>query len=190
MATKTSKRILWLTQLALLTAITIVLQMLPIKIGVFQFALALTPVIIGAAALGVGAGGWLGAVFGAVVLLNGDAAPFLAVTIPGTILTVMLKGICAGLAAGAVYRLLEKKNSTGAALTAAATAPIVNTGVFLLCCCAFFLPILRVWADGQVLTSYIFVGFIGLNFVVEFTINLLLGGVIVRVLKALKSRRA
>lgn len=43
------------------------------------------------------------------VLLTGDANLFLAVNIPGTIITVILKGTLAGAAAGFVYKLISKK---------------------------------------------------------------------------------
>ena len=78
-ATVTGKRIQWLTQLALLTAITIVLEILAmfLKFGPFRITLALVPIVIGAAVLGFKEGGWLGLVFGTVVLLSGDAAPFM-----------------------------------------------------------------------------------------------------------------
>jgi len=190
---KTGKqRVQWLTQLALLTAITIVLEILAmfVKFGPFRITLALVPIVIGAAVLGMAEGGWLGLVFGAVVLLSGDAAPFLAFSVPGTIVTVLCKGLGAGLAAGGVYRLLEKKNRTAAAITAAIAAPIANTGLFILGCYAFFLPLLREWAGGQPVTGYIFFGLVGLNFIVEFVSVAVLSGVIVRIIKIWKSRKA
>ena len=191
--TNTGKqRVQWLTQLALLTAITIVLEILAmfVKFGPFRITLALVPIVIGAAVLGMAEGGWLGLVFGAVVLLSGDAAPFLAFSVPGTIITVLCKGLGAGLAAGGVYRLLEKKNRTAAAVTAAIAAPIANTGIFILGCYAFFLPLLREWAGGQPVTGYIFFGLVGLNFIVEFVSVAVLSGVIVRIIKIWKSRKA
>ena len=60
-----------LTGLALLTAIIVVLQVVAsfVKFGPFTITLALAPIIIGAALYGAGAGAWLGAVFGVVVLI-------------------------------------------------------------------------------------------------------------------------
>ena len=192
MATKASKRILWLTQLALLTAITIILQLLSayVRFGPFQIALALIPIVIGAALHGIGAGAWLGAVFGLVVLLNGDAALFYAFSVPGTIVTVMLKGIAAGAAAGLIYRLLEKKNKTLAAIAAAVTVPMINTGMFVLGCYAFFLPLLREWAGGQNVSAFLFLTVIGGNFLFELATIALLSGVIVRVVGMWKAHRA
>ena len=106
MNSKTKK----LVGIALFTAIVVVLQMLggAIRFGTFQISLVLVPIVVGAAVFGWKAGTWLGFVFGLVVLLNGDAAPFLAVNAFGTIITVLAKGALCGLAAGAVYTLFEK----------------------------------------------------------------------------------
>ena len=97
---------------ALLTALVVVLQYvsMALRFGTFSITLVLVPVVIGAATCGVLAGGWLGFVFGVIVLLTGDAAPFLAIDVFGTILTVLLKGTLCGIAAGLVYKALHKKN--------------------------------------------------------------------------------
>ena len=60
----------------LLTAITIVLQMIGavIRFGPFSITLVLIPIVVGAALYGPLAGAWFGFVFGMVVLLSGDAA--------------------------------------------------------------------------------------------------------------------
>ena len=76
-----------LTLAAMLTAVVVVLALLgtAIKFGTFNVNLALVPIVIGAALLGVGYGAWFGLVNAAVILLSGDAAPFLAVNVFGTI---------------------------------------------------------------------------------------------------------
>ena len=96
--------------LGLLTAIVVVLQYLSmaIRFGAFSVTLALMPIVIGAALYGVWAGAWLGFVFGVIVLASGDAAPFMAINIPGMIITVLLKGILSGFCAGLVYKLIPK----------------------------------------------------------------------------------
>ena len=119
--------------LGLLTAIVIVLQALAvgIRFGVFNITLVLVPIIVGAALYGWKAGAWLGFVFGVVVLFT-DAGAFLAINIPGTIVTCILKGALAGLCVGLIYSAIAKKNKTVAVITSAFTAPNVNTGVFQL----------------------------------------------------------
>ena len=187
-----SKQIMTLVGMGILTAIVIVLQMVAsaIHFGPFSITLVLAPIIIGAALYGPGAGAWLGTVFGAMVLLTGDAAAFLAVNVPGTICTCILKGLLAGLAAGAVYKLLEKKNQLASVVTAGIVCPVVNTGVFLLGCLVFFLDTVKEWGAGagyENVGAYFLFGFVGLNFVIELAINLVLSTAIVRILKILTS---
>lgn len=176
---------------AMLTALVIILQMMGtfVRLGPFQIALVLVPIVIGAATCGVWMTGWLGLVFGAVVLLNGDAAAFLSVNALGTVATVLLKGVACALAAGFTYRLLAKFNRYLAVLCAALVCPIVNTGVFLLGCVTFFWDTITVWgiAEGYNSTvAYVFLFMVGGNFLVELASNMLLSPVILRILNIRK----
>ena len=178
--------------LGLLTAIVIVLQALAIGIrfSVFNITLVLVPIVVGAALYGWKAGAWLGAVFGVVVLLT-DAGAFLAINVPGTIITCVLKGALAGLAAGVVYKALEKVNKWVAVICAAVVAPVVNTGVFLLGCTVFFLDTVKAWGEGAGFDNvfvYMIVGFVGLNFLIEMAINLVLSSTIVRLVDLGRSK--
>ena len=172
---------------ALFTAIVVVLQLLGsfIRFGPFSISLVLIPIVVGTALYGVGAGAWLGLVFGVTVLASGDASAFLAKNVPGTILTVLLKGIACGALSGLVYRLIEKKNKYAATICAAITAPIVNTGVFLLGCAIFFMPTIEGWAAAAGVESagtYMITGLAGLNFIAEFVVNIVLSPIIVRLI--------
>lgn len=74
-------------------------------------------------------GCWLGLVFGAVVLLPGDAGLFLAADPRGAIVTVLSKGIACGAAAGLCCRWLHPRYPTRLSiLLSALAAPLVNTG--------------------------------------------------------------
>lgn len=172
--------------LGLFTAIVVVLQLLGsfIKLGPFSISLVLVPIVVGAALYGVSGGAWLGFVFGMIVLLSGDAAAFWIISVPGTIVTVIVKGTLAGLAAGFVYRLLEKFSITAAVVAAAIVCPVVNTGVFVAGCYVFFLGAISEWAGGAALAgAYIITGLVGLNFVVELVINAVLSPVILRIIR-------
>lgn len=177
---------------ALLTAIVVVLQFIGffLRFGTFSISLVLMPIVVGAALFGIGSGAWLGFVFGVVVLATGDAAAFLAINIPGTIITVLAKGALAGLAAAAVYKLLEKKNKYVAVLVASIACPVVNTGVFLVGCAVFFLDTLKEWAGGTPVLQYMIFGLVGINFIIELVINLVLNPVIVRIVDIGKKTRA
>lgn len=180
--------------LGLFTAIVVVLQLTgaAIKFGVFSITLTLAPIIIGAALYGIGAGAWLGLAFGIAVLISGDAGAFLAVNPAGTVITVLLKGALAGVAAAAVYKAIEGKNKFAAVLTAGITAPVVNTGVFLLGCLAFFMPTINEWAAAAGVESagkFIITGMVGINFLVELAVNLVLSTVIVRIITLLQKQQ-
>ena len=170
--------------LGLLTAIVIVLQALAIAIrfGVFNITFCLVPIIVGAALYGWKAGAWLGFVFGVVVLLT-DAGAFLAVNVPGTIATCILKGALAGAAAGIAYRAVANKNEVAAVIVAGVVSPIVNTGVFLIGTFIFFLDTIKEWAGGTDVGTFIITSFVGLNFPVELAINLALSSGIVAIVK-------
>jgi thiamine transporter ThiT len=176
-----------LVGIGLFTAIVVVLQLLGsfIRFGTFSISLVLIPIVVGTALYGIGAGAWLGLAFGITVLISGDAAPFLAVNVFGTVATVLLKGALCGLCAGLIYKALEKKNKYVATICAAITAPVVNTGVFLLGCLAFFMPTITAWGEGlgfESVGKYMLVGFVGFNFLFELAVNVVLSPVIVRLI--------
>lgn len=179
---------------AMLTAIVAVLQLLgnyvqPIP-GV-SLSFVLVPIVLGAALLGPYAGAWLGLVFSLMVLATGGATAFLPINAFGTVVTVLVKGSCAGLLAGLVYRVIEKKNQYFAIICAAVTAPVVNTGLFLIGCRLFFWPTIVEWgktAGFENPVAYIFLGLAGVNFLVELGVNVLLTPVILRLIKLAKKQ--
>lgn len=177
-----------LTGVGLLTALVVVLQLVALAIrptGFFNITLCLVPIVVGAALYGIKAGAWLGFVFGVVVTIT-DSAAFMVINAPATIAVCVLKGLLAGLAASAVYSLLEKKNLFAATITAAAVCPIVNTGVFALGCFAFFMPTISEWGAAAGIENavfYLFAFVIGTNFFLELAVNLLLSSVIVTIIK-------
>ncbi len=176
---------------AVLTALVIVLQFMGafIRFGVFSVSLVLVPIVIGAATCSVGVSVWLGFVFGVVVLLSGDAAPFMSINMVGTIITVLVKGTACGLVAGIVYRLLSKWNSFAGVLGASLICPIVNTGIFLLGCQLFFLDGITAWGTEAGYTNvvaYMFLGLAGGNFIFELITNLILGPAAATLIKTIK----
>lgn len=179
---------------AILTALVVILQYLGsfIRFGPFSISLVMIPIVIGAATCGKFVGAWLGFMFGVAVLLSGDAAAFLAVNAFGTVATVLLKGTACGYCAAVCYetviRITNGRYPTVATVFAAVICPVVNTGVFLLGCLAFFMPTLNTWAGGENVGTYIVTAFIGVNFLIELCVNIVLSPVIVRILKAIKRK--
>ena len=177
--TKTSK----VVGLGLFTAIVVVLQLLGsfIKFGTFSITLVLAPIVIGAALYGIGAGAYLGLVFGATVLISNDASPFLAINPIGTVVIVLLKGMLAGLAAGLVYSLISKASSLAGVIVAGVVCPIVNTGIFLAGCYLFFQEWL-VAVFGTTGFATVVAGLVTINFAIELGINMVLSTAIVKII--------
>lgn len=187
MKTKTQK----VVGMGLFTAIIVALQMLAsaIKFGPFSITLVLAPIVIGAALYGIGAGAWLGLTFGVTVLISGDAAAFLTINPIGTVITVIAKGMVAGIVAAVIYKAIEKKNKTVAVVAAGIACPIVNTGIFLIGCYLFF----REWliaVFGTTGFATVITGLVSVNFAVELGINMLLASVIVRIIDLGKKQLA
>ena len=187
MKTKTQK----VVGMGLFTAIIVALQMLAsaIKFGPFSITLVLAPIVIGAALYGIGAATWLGLTFGVTVLISGDAAAFLTINPIGTVLTVIAKGMVAGIVAAVIYKAIEKKNKTVAVVAAGIACPIVNTGIFLIGCYLFFQDWL-IAVFGTTGFATVITGLVSVNFAVELGINMLLASVIVRIIDLGKKQLA
>lgn len=175
---------------AILTALVVVLQFLGqfIRFGPFAISLVLIPIVIGAATCGPKVSTWLGLVFGVIVLVS-DAQAFIAIDVVGTIVTVLLKGVLAGLLSGIAYKLVAKKNIYLAVVIAAIVCPVVNTGVFLLGCWVFFMETINEWALSFGFASageYMILGMVGANFLFELATNIILSPVVVRLLNIRK----
>ena len=179
---------------AILTALVFLLQYMGsfIRLGPFSISLVLIPIVIGAATCGTGIAAWLGLVFGFAVLISGDAAAFLAVTVPGTFVTVLSKGVLFGFFAALTYKaglkaFAKLKNGRYlAVILAAIVCPIVNTGVFLICCSVFFMDTMIEWAaaadlGGNVVHYMIFV-LVGVNFIAELVTNIILSPIVSRLI--------
>ena len=174
---------------AVLTAIVVILQVMAILtravLPVFAINLVLIPIVIGAAIGGVGVGAWLGFISGVAILISGDATAFLSISIAGTLITVLLKGTASGFAAAGAYKLFEKRNKYLAVVASALVCPVVNTGIFVLGCLTFFMDTIKSWGVGlgyDNAFAYIFLGMIGINFIIELVLNLVLSPVVVRLL--------
>ena len=157
----------------LFAAIIVVLQLIGggIRFGTFSISLVLVPIVVGTAVYGWQMGGWLGLVFGAAVLLSGDANLFMTINPAGTIATVLIKGIACGLAAGGCYTALHEKHPTLATVAAAVAAPVVNTGE------------MAAGAGYESAGVFMIVGFVGINFLLELGVNIVLAPVISRLIR-------
>lgn len=76
-------------------------------------------------------------------------------------------------------------------LLSALAAPLVNTGVFLLGCRLFFMPLIHQWAQQAGYASagaYLMAGMVGWNFLLETAVNMALTPMLAQLIR-LGSRR-
>lgn len=179
-----------LAYLAVLLALVVLLQCLGgfFKIGSTSLSFVLVPIVLGAVLIGWWAGAFLGFAFGFIVLMYGVAGTdyftnILFVNHPVlTALTCLIKGIAAGLVPGLIYPLIAKKNKLAGVIVASVLAPILNTGLFILGALLMSGTITKNFvADGTTLVYFLFIGCAGINFIVEFAINLVLSPALHRV---------
>ena len=184
-------------ELAILTAIVIVFQLLGsfIHIGPTNVSLVLIPIVIGAILTGPKGGAFLGFVFGAMTYfagvfgIDGFTGVLFAAQPFATALICFGKATLAGLCAGLVYAALAKKNTLLAAILASATAPIVNTAIFILG--GLFLVggtlsdnLAGFGASGQTVVYFLIIGCAGVNFIAEFFVNLVVSPAIHTIIRA------
>ena len=173
--------------IAMLAAIVAVLQTVatffPLKPNI---SLTLIPIVIGAAVYGKKCGALLGLVFGIVTLLDPTAAGFMALNPVATVVMLLLKGTAAGWVSGLVFELLSKngKNIYFAGVSAAVICPIVNTAIFCLGMLTVFNDTLNQMANGANLVYFMIFGLIGVNFLIELGLNLILSPAIIRIITA------
>ena len=190
------KKILDMVILAMLLALVVVLQAFEgfIKVGPFSPSLVLIPIVIASIIVGAKGGAILGGAFGVVVIiqcLSGiDAGGFILWGINPffTSLICLVKGICAGFIPGIIYKTIAGKEPTEArilvsSVVAAISAPVINTGLFIIGLSTLFTDTLYAWSGGTNVMLYIFTGLIGINFLIEFGINVIISPAVSTVVK-------
>ena len=183
--------------LAVLVALVVVLQVCGgyFKIGATSLSFVLVPIVLGGILLGPMAGAFLGFIFGFIVLIYGvtGADPFTFILFGEhpvlTALTCLVKGTAAGLISGLLFRLISRKNSYVAVFVASAFAPILNTGLFILGALLMSDTLNSNFvADGQTLVYFLFIGCAGINFIIEFAINMVLSPAVFTVDRVVRRR--
>lgn len=194
-----NKNITRMVQLAILLAVVVVLQCFlgSIKVGATSFSVVLVPIVVGALILGPAAGAFLGFAFGLVVLIYGISGQDVFTNMlfqahpVFTAIICLGKGAAAGWGAGMVYKLVVKASSFWASVAAAATAPILNTGLFILGGLTLVRGTLETnlaafGADSVVV--FLVIGCAGVNFLVEFFVNMILSPAIYRIVTIVRRK--
>ena len=197
---KKSQSILRMVELAVLTAIVLVLQLTGAVIRLpflgTSVSLVLIPIALGAMLLGPAAGAILGLIYGITVFVTLGVMhmdPFTAILFDNnpvmTFLICTVKTTAAGLAAGLVYRALSKKNVLLAVFVTAALVPTINTGVFVLGCFTIYNTISQVAAgNGYGTVYFILIVCAGVNYALELAINLIFSPALERLTRVLSKR--
>ena len=176
--------------MAMLTALVVILTYAGSFIRLSPMvtvSLTLVPIVLGAVLCGVWGGTWLGLVNAIIILASGQAAVFFGISIIGTIVVVLTKGMLCGLSAALIYRLVNRWNKYAAVVTAAVICPVVNTGIYLIgCLTVFFSAVESMIGEATPSLLSVLIYSMGLvNFPFELLFNIVLCPVIYRLIKLL-----
>ena len=174
----------------LLLALEIIFQVIGnyLQFGLVSINLSLVAIVLAAVLYGPLSGAILGFFCGIVVLFSPSTiAIFMPISPTGTVIACLLKTTLAGLVAGYIYKIFKNKNQLVGIVTASVLVPVINTGIFSIVCLLFFRPILASGAGNESFASmvtFLIVGFIGWNFLIEIVttviVSTILGLVLVR----------
>ena len=188
-----SRNIAWF---AVLLALTIVLQLWgsSIKIGSTSLNLSLIPVVLAAIILGPISGGIMGLISSVIILITTITSdPFTMILFQDhpviTVITILLKGTLAGLCSGLVFKLFEKKRTYLGTFIASGIAPIENTLIFIIGALLMSGTLKANFvAEGQTVMYFLVIVCAGINFILEFAVNLILAPAIYTVVKAIRRK--
>ena len=184
-------RIKRITGTAVLAALAVVLQLFGNIVipGFASINLALIPIALGAILYGPLAGLFLGLVNGAVVLFGAQA--FLAVSPFWTVVICLAKTGTAGFVSGLLFKLFKGKWMILGMYISSIVIPIINSSIFALGC----LTVLRPWLDGvseslnnSNIAYVLFIVVIGINFLFELAVEIVLTPVIIYVFKVVTKK--
>ncbi|MBD8959896.1 MAG: ECF transporter S component [Clostridiales bacterium] len=197
----THAQTLRLVQIALLTALMLLLQLAfgSLRIGPVTLSFSLVPLVIAAVFIGPGAGALLGLVSGVVTFVQvlTAADPFYTLLIAtNPLLTALIcisKTTLAGLLAGLCYRAICKVSKYRAlnVILPAVVCPVVNTGIF---CIGMYFGFGSALQSSEVfgaaasagLVSFILIGLAGVNFLYEVLSNVVVCPIVAKALYSSK----
>ena len=166
-----------------------------VRIGANTVNLSLIPVVLAAILLGPLAGAVMGFASAAVILiyvvLGTEPLSFMMFQDHQfiTVALILIKTTAAGLVAGVLYKVLERKNPYLATFVAAGAAPVVNTGLYILGALLMSDTIAASgFADGMSAIYFLVVVAAGVNFLIEFAVNMVASPAIYSVIRVVRKR--
>ena len=188
------------TALAVLLALVIVLQAFggSLNFGAVSLNFSLIPIVLGALTLGAWGGSVLGLANGIVVwiqVMTGAVPLYTIMWTNSPVITTLIcltKTTAAGFVAGWLFALLKEKNKRAAIFLCSGLVPIINTGLFIVGCFAMW-NTMEIAANsligaGTGVVWFIFIGLVGVNFIAEFAVNLLVAPALHTVYKVVEKQ--
>ncbi|MBQ6921637.1 MAG: ECF transporter S component [Clostridia bacterium] len=182
-----------ITYFSVLTALTFVLQLVgnTVKIGFVTLNFSLIPIVLAAIILGAFYGAALGVITGLIILFNNGILGadgftnvlFASEPVMITLVCILKTGV-AGLLSGLIFKALRNKNSLAAVFIASAIVPVINTALFIvgMLCITGALTSAGFIANAESAFYTIVIVFVGLNFVFEFAVNVIVAPTLFRVI--------
>lgn len=195
MATRRNDSVYKLVLTAVFMAITAFLQLFAssFTVGTVSFSIVLIPIVICGILAGAAGGALCGLTFGVITMVGGITggdlftATLMQSGTRGFIITTLIclvKATAAGLLSALVYKVLKNKNNFVAVICAAATAPIVNTGLFILGALTLSDVLSAAFTNGGSVIQFLVIGCAGVNFIIEFLVNIIFAPAIYQLIKA------
>lgn len=187
-----SLKIKKMVMITILSVLAIVLQLFSnyVQFGPVSITLSLIPIVVGAILYGPLCGFVIGAATGLIVFVApATIALFWPYGVFLTFLVCILKMGIAGFVSGLLYKLFSNRNNKLAVTLSSVIVPLVNTGLFALAAYIFYYDLLAGLApSGQNVAVYLFLGFIGFNFLIELFVNSILSPVVLRLANMAKEK--
>ncbi len=194
---RTNTRTIRLVQLALFTAIIIIMAFTPlgyIRVGALSITLIVIPVTVGAIIMEPLDGAILGGIFGLTSLAQCFGIDPFGTTLFGinpvaTIILCMVPRILMGWLTSLIYKAVKKgsKRKSLAHMAANLAGPILNTVLFISALVIFFYQTEFIQGIATDLASNNFItfviAFVGINAIVEVLVSLLVGSAITTTLE-------
>lgn len=184
---------------AVLTALTVVLQLFAGAIPMFGVTLnfSLIPIVLAGIFFGGLGGGLLGFISGTIVFITAailGEEPFTAFLFQAS--PVMLTVVCigkttvAGFTAGCLYRFIERKSALIASYVASITVAVLNTALYLLGMMLMKNDV-AAYLGTEATAGVVFItvfAFIWLNMILEIAINFIVAPALAKVVRIVEKR--
>ena len=186
-----------MTRMAILIALTVILQNLPFRLGTVEMTLGIIPVEIGAMLMGPTTGAILGTVMGIASFLqclgifvpSAFGAQLLSINPFLTLVLCIASRALMGFLVGVIFKFLHRFDKTKVLSfgVAAVSGAVLNSLFFTTLVIAFFYntDYIQAMAQGVGANNVIlfFFAFIGINGIVEAAVSFFVGGASTKVLE-------